>query len=266
MTTKIWKMPKNNNGEQKSIKMEDMTKEEIEKAIEHCLEMLHSQNFKTPGRYLILKELKEQYENIYAELTVRYFLTTYIDNKPLYTRITLANKINQILKEKDIDITLKKNTNLAISDIMEIDSDYSFALIKYIIRACNYSSGVFNNKYLSKNFLFTLGLWFDKEDKNYFEKVENITNINDKLNVIKERLDIKPDIKLLIKPDGLSYHEFKSLYNIKYNTKYSDLTTLQLKTLINKVLYKLEIKIHSQMALWEELLKDLLDIKKDETK
>jgi hypothetical protein len=81
-------------------------------------------------------------------------------------------------------------------------------------------------------------------------------NRRKKPDIIKERLGLKPTARLTIKPSGLSFSEFRSMIKLR-STKYSDLTTEQLVTLRNKVLFRLEQEVNFHIDQWEDLVRKI---------
>jgi len=84
---------------------------------------------------------------------------------------------------------------------------------------------------------------FDEKDKD--------GNTRSKLEVIKERLNIKNTVRLTVKPSGLNFTELRAMVNLRPK-KYSELTTDQLTVLRDKVLFKLENEVSYHIEQWEE--------------
>lgn len=76
-------------------------------------------------------------------------------------------------------------------------------------------------------------------------------NTRNRLELIKERLGLKQDVRLTVKPSGLNMAELRAMLNLKPK-KYSEMTTDQLVTLRNKVLFKLENEVQHHIDQWEE--------------
>ena len=89
---------------------------------------------------------------------------------------------------------------------------------------------------------------FDEKDKD--------GNTRSKLEVIKERLNIKPTVRLTVKPTGLNFSELRAMVNLKPK-KYSDLTTDQLTVLRNKVLFRLEDEVQFHIEQWQERMRQI---------
>ena len=74
---------------------------------------------------------------------------------------------------------------------------------------------------------------------------------------VKERLNIKNTVRLTVKPTGLNYTELRAMVNLRPK-KYSELTTDQLITLRNKVLFRLENEVQYHASQWEERMRQIV--------
>jgi hypothetical protein len=104
-----------------------------------------------------------------------------------------------------------------------------------------------------------LGLWFTPQEKREFdEEVEQTGKTVSE--IIKERCGLKANTKLRIIPKGLfNYKEFRAMITLK-NKKYSEMTTDQLLTLRNKVLFALEDEVEFHAKSWVEREKQILKV------
>ena len=78
----------------------------------------------------------------------------------------------------------------------------------------------------------------------------------DRLEVIKERLRLSSNVVIRVNNKGLSYTELRAMLTLR-SKKYSDLTTDQLLTLRNKVLFRFEDEIDYHISQWEERIRQL---------
>lgn len=92
----------------------------------------------------------------------------------------------------------------------------------------------------------------------FTEKDENGNN-RSKLELIKERLNIRPSVRLTVKPSGLSYTELRAMLGL-HSQRYSKLSTDQLTTLRNKVLFRLEQEVNYHIEQWEERMRRILKV------
>lgn len=82
-------------------------------------------------------------------------------------------------------------------------------------------------------------------------------NVIDRLLVIRERLNVKDIEKLYLNAKGLNYTQMRAMLNIKPNKKYMDLTTAQLETLRNRLLFNLEEVVKNHIEAWENRMAEL---------
>lgn len=77
----VWKGEKRKEGDkyvQDSIKIIDMSPEQLKKCYEHCEKMLHNDDPKNLGRYNVLDEVTDQISKCNVELLLRYFENSYM--------------------------------------------------------------------------------------------------------------------------------------------------------------------------------------------
>ena len=113
-----------------------------------------------------------------------------------------------------------------------------------------------DNKHITFSFILNLGVYLTPEEMKEFNEKDKDGNTRSKLEVIKERLNIKPSVRLTVKPTGLNYTELRAMLNLRPK-KYSDLTTDQLITLRNKVLFRLEQEVNFHIEQWEERIRQI---------
>ena len=99
----IWKGEKEKDGDkfvQSSVRMIDMTPEQLQKCYDQCNLMLYNTNVKNLGRYHVLDEVTEQIEKCNTELLLRYFENTHKRDelRNTITRFTLMVSLRQFMK------------------------------------------------------------------------------------------------------------------------------------------------------------------------
>ena len=95
-----------------------------------------------------------------------------------------------------------------------------------------------------------MGVYLTPAEMKEFDEKDKDGNKRSKLEVIKEHLNIKPTVRLTVKPTGLNFSELRAMINLKPK-KYSDLTTDQLTVLRNKILFRLEDEVQYHISQWE---------------
>lgn len=91
------------------------------------------------------------------------------------------------------------------------------------------------------------------EEKKTLTEYDAEGKMRNRMDVIKERLFINPIVHLRINPNGLSYTEFRAIYTLEGTPKISNLPTLTLKLLRDKVLLLLDNDLNYHIDKWEEL-------------
>lgn len=244
----IWKYK---NGTTKRLM--DMNQEELQKALEHCDSMLYSTSRSTPGKYTIKKILKRTYENINAELFMRYVLyelniDTLKTNKDLFDFINI-NKSQRNLKDSD-SITTLFNGVPTIFEKVTIDR---------LLSACFDKLDALNRNIISNKFIISQGIWLTNQEKEELTEYDNEGKLRDRMEVIKERL-ILNNIKLRIDWKGLNYAEFRSLIKLDSCPRISSLPTSTLKLLRDKILLLLDYDLNYHINKWEELKSNLYKV------
>lgn len=113
-----------------------------------------------------------------------------------------------------------------------------------------------DSKHITFSFILNMGVYLTPAEMKEFEEKDKDGNTRSKLEVIKERLGIKSTVRLIVKPTGLNFTELRAMINLKPK-KYSALTTDQLVTLRNKVLFKLENEVKFHISQWEERIRQI---------
>lgn len=245
---------------QDEIKMIDMSESELKKAYQHCKNMLYNDSKTDPGRYLVLEEISNQINNCGAELAIRWFCKlTDEKNNPKYSRFSLLNEIKTVIEN------IKNNYSIdhvfRLQDIYTgLPIDFNSISIESILKGCKDTLGKFNKKHLTKSFIINQGIWFTSEEIKDFKEIEKLKTINEILKSIKEKFGLNSVSELKVKSSGLNFSQFRSMMNLKINKKYSELTTNQLETLRNKILFILEENVFFHIKQWEKLMSQIEEV------
>lgn len=261
----VWKGAKeivNGVVNQTEIRLYDATPEQLQGFLNHCYSMLYSSDKVNPGRYTLLDIIEEQREKCNAELYLRYLENLYMTSteRPKYPRFMYLQDVRNSLNLNKEVLPRENWSNVTIDVLTNgIPEEFRSLTIDTVLDACLDTLGQFDKKHITLNFLSKMGLWFTQEDmKSLTEKDENGKN-RDRLEVIKERLGLKSTTKLHVDPKGLSFTEFRAMTTLK-SKKYSDLTTDQLLTLRNKVLFRLEDIVNEHATSWENRIDQILKV------
>lgn len=259
----VWrdaKLTKNRDEKAVEYRLIDMDQDQLNYAYNHCKHMLYNSDNKNPGRMLILDLIQKQIENCEAELALRWFKTLKDNNgNLLYTNTSLLKDLRawiSSLPQKD------ENKIYKLKDFVQVPPDYKDVSIELLQEACKDNLGIFDHSKISFSFLFRIGVYFTSKE---FDELENFTSGNtleEKFEILKTQLGLKLDSPIVANPRGLSEQQFRDMIHMKKNKgyqkcKYSELTTSQLETLKDKVLYALESQILKQVNIWTTLMKQI---------
>lgn len=243
----VWKGQKkiDDNGtyQQDEKRMVDMSEEELKSAYAHCKTMLFNRDPHNPGRYFVLEIVSDQRDRCGAELFLRY-----AEQKGT-SRITLISSINEFLNNnKEAFANITPTMDLAFQ---KLPDEFRDIPIELVLDGCLDRLGAFTKKHITRAFILRQGVWLTPlEAKDLVEK-DQFGNVMSKLDVIRERLNIKDVEKLSINSKGLNFTELRAMLSLRPNKKYRELTTMQLETLRNKILFILEETVKKHIDDWQ---------------
>ena len=255
----IWKGEKKEiNGvmTQEEIRLIDADEKQLNKFYNHCMSMLYNQDKQNPGRYLLLDIIKDQIARCNCELFLRW-----LEQEKGKPRFTFLSDVRTILDNNKENIP--DTTNIPISTIVGgCPDEFKEIPISLIIDGCIDRLGYFNKQHITLSFILKQGLWFTQQElKDLTEKNEDGTT-KDRVEVVKERLGlIKPGINPYITPKGLNFAQLKAMISLR-SKKYSELTTDQLKTLRNIILFALSDEVRFHINQWEARISQLQEVAK----
>ena len=255
----IWKGEKKEiNGvmTQEEIRLIDADEKQLNKFYNHCMSMLYNQDKQNPGRYLLLDIIKDQIARCNCELFLRW-----LEQEKGKPRFTFLSDVRTILDNNKENIP--DTTNIPISTIVGgCPDEFKEIPISLVIDGCIDRLGYFNKQHITLSFILKQGLWFTQQElKDLTEKNEDGTT-KDRVEVVKERLGlIKPGINPYITPKGLNFAQLKAMISLR-SKKYSELTTDQLKTLRNIILFALSDEVRFHINQWEARISQLQEVAK----
>ena len=244
----VWKGQKEIDANGKYIqneqRMVDMSEYELNGAYDHCRTMLFNKDSRNPGRHLVLSLISDQRDRCGAELFLRNIKT-----EKGIDRFSLVMPIN-VFKGNNAELFAQSRPTLDLA-FQDLPDEFRQVPIDLVLDACIDRLGAFNKKHITRAFILRQGVWLTpSEAKDLTEKDEN-NQIIDKLTVIRDRLNIKDIERLSINSRGLNYTELRAMLSIRPNKKYADLTTVQLETLRNRILFVLEEDVKNHISAWE---------------
>ena len=251
----VWKGEKRKEGDkyvQDSIKIVDMSADQLKKCYEHCEKMLHNDDPKNLGRYNVLDEVTEQINKCNVELLLRFFENSYLkDNREDIRRRSLWVSLRQFKANNPeiTDLSLVPLTKISSN----LPSEFDDVNIQDTMDGCLDYLGAFNKQHLTMTFITKMGLWFTKAEENELKGNSNA----ERLKIAKEKLHLPEKLNLKFSEKGLSYHEMRAILILHKKQKYSDMTTEQLVTLRNKVLLRFQREVDGHIYSWRKLQKQI---------
>lgn len=253
----VWKLARKADGTQEEVRLVDATSEQLQQFYNHCNSMLYSTDKLNPGRYVLLDIIKEQREKCNVELYLRRLKEGALTRGESYPRHLYCQDVLSCISKNKAHFPQAKLKELSISLITGgLPREFERLSIASVIDGCLDQLGIMDNKHITFSFILNLGVYLTPDEMKEFNEKDKDGNTRSKLEVIKERLNIKPSVRLTVKPTGLNYTELRAMLNLRPK-KYSDLTTDQLVTLRNKVLFRLEQEVNFHIEQWEERIRQI---------
>lgn len=246
INTFVWKGRKVEvNGQlvQDEKKLVDCSEDELRTFYKHCDSMLYNTSKECPGRYVLLDIIEDQRVRCNAELFLRW-----LEQEKSTPRFTFLSSLRIFLdNNKGIDT---KNVFISEALVGGCPAEFARLPIDIVLEGCLDKLGKFNKQHITLTFILKQGLWFtQQESKDLTEKTPS-GEFREKAEVAKERLGLKSSVNLYMTPKGLSFAQLRAMVNLK-SKKYSELTTPQLETLRNRILFSLEDEVKFHIGQWE---------------
>lgn len=254
----IWKFARKSDGVQEEARLVDVTPEQLNTFYKHCNSMLYSEDKLNPGRYVLLNIIEDQRRKCNVELFLRKLESGSLcaDGKP-YPRYLYLQDIRSYMNANKSNFPTEELDDISIAAVTKgLPREFERISIAEVIDACLDRLGTFDNKHITFSFILNMGIYLTPAEMKEFDEKDKDGNTRSKLEVIKERLNIKPTVRLTVKPTGLNFSELRAMVNLK-SKKYSDLTTDQLTVLRNKVLFRLEDEVQFHIKSWEERIRQI---------
>lgn len=240
---------KDKNGN--DIKLMTAPEEDIQKWYKHCYEMLYNVSPWYPGKYVVRENIHKTWDSCNTELFVRYLL--HECNTDIKTKKDILDYINRQRAVHEEDIL-----NESISILFNgLDPIFERVTVNRLMDACFDKLDVLNKKMITDKFILAQGIWLTDEEKIELTEVDKNGRVRNRMEIIKERLCLNPDIKLRISPTGLSFAEFRSLVQLSSLPKISSLSTIALKTLRDKILLLLDNDLNYHINKWNTLMSNI---------
>lgn len=238
----IWKGEKikNSNGDYEQVekKMVDCSIDELKSFYKKCESMLYNTSKETPGRYVLLDIIAEQRLKCNAELFLRWLA----EEKGI-PKFSFLSSVDEFLKNNP---TVDRVNGLITEAVGGCPPEFQNLTIGLVLDACLDSLGKFSKQHITLAFLLKQGVWASEEEKEMLSE-QKIKLTPD---YIREYLDLKPTANIRVNSKGLSLAQMKAMISLR-SKKYSEMSTTQLKTLRNRILFSLENDVRFHIQQWE---------------
>lgn len=254
----VWKLARKSDGTQEEIRLVDATSEQLNRFYKHCQSMLYSNDKLNPGRYVLLNIIEEQRKKCNVEIFLRKLESGAIcaDGQP-YPRHLYIQDLRAYMNAHKSEFPSNELKNISIASCTGgLPREFERISIEEVLDGGLDQLGYFDNKHITFSFILNMGVYLTPAEMKEFDEKDKDGNTRSKLEVIKERLNIKNTVRLTVKPTGLNYSELRAMVTLKPK-KYSELTTDQLTVLRNKVLFRLENEVLFHIDQWEERMRQL---------
>lgn len=236
----IWKGEKKIiNGEivQNEKYLIDCTNEELREFYNHCESMLYNNSKDNPGRYIVLDLIRDQIAKCNAELFIRW-----LENTKKTPRFVFITALRDLLQNNPQIDPKEETVSVVVGDCAK---EFQNIKINTALEACLDTLGKFSKSHITLSFLLKQGVYLTEDD------LKNIPKNVSKIDYIRGYLDLKPTINIHISSKGLTLDQMKAMITLR-NRKYSELTTTQLETLRNRILFALEDDVRVHIKQWED--------------
>lgn len=236
----IWKGKKIiKNGEilQDEKRLVDCTDEELKEFYNHCESMLYNNSKENPGRYAVLELIQDQITKCNAELFTRW-----LENSQKTSKFVFVRAIRDLLNNNPQVNPKEETVSVVVGDCAK---EFQNIKISTALDACLDILGKFSKSHITLSFLLKQGVYLTEND------LKNIPKNANKIEYVRGYLDLKPTVNVYISSKGLTLDQMKAMITLR-NRKYSELTTTQLETLRNRILFALEDDVRVHIKQWEE--------------
>jgi hypothetical protein len=255
----VWKGKKekdeNGNLTQEIVNLMEASEQQLRGFYNHCNSMLYNQDRQNPGRRPLLDLIQSQKDRCGVEL---YLRESEADN---VSRYTILESIKKTMMYNGM--TNEQAKSLALKEFVIVHSQYINLPIKLVQEGCMQRLGKFDKSHITLTFILKQGLKIsESEEQELTEYMLDDRGNSIKRNyieVVRERLNIADHMKIKLDPKGLSYTQLRAMMTLK-SRYYNELTSEQLRTLRNRILFSLEDDIMFHIEQWEERIHQIREV------
>lgn len=229
-----------------SIRLIDMTNDELQHSYNHTLDMLYRKsNFKY-GKLEVRKNIQKIHESCNSELLRRYLqyelaVDMFKTNKDLLDFIMKFKEANNVTNEDNITVMFSN-----------LPKEFETLTIGDLIKACLDTCEPINRKLISNEFITSLGIWLTEDEKKDLTEYDENGKLRPWVEVMKERLFIDGGY-FRVTPTGLNYSELRNLLNLESRSRVSSTPSDTLYLLRDKILLLLDNDLEYHIKKWEGL-------------
>lgn len=252
----VWKGPRV-NGVQEEFKLIDADYDTLKKWYNRCITMLNNTDVHTPGRLVLVNIIDDQIARCRAELLMRW-----LRKEKQYTNIKCLQDLRQIIANNKKVLTPETIKTYPICEVMSgLPIEFQTVSVGNVLDACMDLLGVFDCSHVTRNFIVKMGLWFTPQElqNELCQRDPDTGKPRNRLEVVREILKVDPAIRLRISETGLTFNEFKAIFNIQKD-KYSSYSSEQLNVLANKILYRLQNQCEEQAKQWQDKANEIAKV------
>ena len=246
----VWKGRKvevNGQFVQDEVLLMDCSEADLNAFYRHCNSMLYNKSDKDPGRYPLLDIVKDQRMRCNTELFLRWLEDQNGVNMP---RFKFCEALNAFLATNKGVVDPKTYPIQYVINSDQCPSEFGGIPCDTVLDGCLDRLGRFSKQHLTLSFILKQGLWFTPQETKDLTVKDDNGNIRDRITIVRENLKLPSTIKIYTNPKGLSYSQLRAMITLK-STKYSALTTDQLRLLRDRILFSLEDDIRAHIEQWE---------------
>jgi len=252
----IWKGRKERleNGEtvQEVVNLMDASEEQLRRFYAHCNSMLYNSDHKSPGRRPLLVVIQNQRNQCGVELFLRE------QESKGTSRYTIIDAINKVIR--DSGLSQQELQKLTLNQFIDItDSQYESLPIELVRNGCLQKLGSMDRSHITLTFILKQGLRLTPEEERELTEYDEFGNQIPYVDVVRQKQNIGDHMKLKMNPKGLTYVQLRAMLSLK-SRNYSELTTEQLRTLRNRILFSLEDDVLFHINQWEERIQQILEV------
>ena len=232
------------NGE--SVRLLDMSFDELQKAYNHTLDMLYRKTNYKFGKLEVRKNIQKIHRSCNAELLHRYLqhdlaIEMFKTNKEILDFINKFKEANHVTNDDSITLMFSA-----------LPKEFETLTIGDLLYACLDACEPINRKLISDEFIMSLGIWLTEDEKKDLTEFDENNKLRPWIQVMKERLFIDGGYFRVV-PTGLTYAELRALLNLEQRTRVSAVPSSTLLLLRDKILLLLDNDLEYHIKKWTTL-------------